>query len=381
MADYYLDGTISSVSGTGSGTELDPWGKDSDLLAYAVAEVASGAGIDSDGDSFIVLDGDLNSTAMLNLAGYSFTKPFTVRPFVMDGTQRVTYDLGDFAFHNSTSISGIGIYFLDFENIPTASLSGSGAGAVIDFNGRGNFIGCSIDGTGGSASTWLSPGLGSNVVGNHFKNDQRTAGLLINGAGNANLISGNYFENITGDFYDIYTYASAFTNNVLTYDPSYTYSSGSVLPIDAGKIRNNTFVGPGSGGGTAAAAAILVTNSYEVNHIENNYFEGFALVLNLTGSSTSAYLLNQVIGNRYHNCTDFFETGTPSEAVILNQENLELSESGLVDVAGGDYRPNNLLINQGYNPFAMTNALNNTLRPTIGALENNIVVPRVRDIY
>ncbi|MCP4830882.1 MAG: hypothetical protein GY886_01565 [Gammaproteobacteria bacterium] len=223
--------------------------------------------------------------------------------------------------------------------------------------------------------------MNSVVMGNHFYNDERTGSGLFVYLNSGSMALGNFFDNIVRHHYDLYTRGSEFRNNVMTYDSGYAYNTGSVLPIDSGKIDNNTFIGPGAGGGTAAAACIYVPNSYEVNHIANNYFEGFALCINVSTTSTHPYLINQLVGNRYHNCNNFVEGGAPSDSIILNEENEELSSTGLVDISSADYRPNNLLINQGYDPFAMVNAITNTLRPTIGALENRIAAPRVRDLY
>ena len=68
MGFYYVDGTISSASGTGSGTEVDPWGKDDDLLSYALAQILAGPGSSADGDVITILAGNVNSTTtpMLN---------------------------------------------------------------------------------------------------------------------------------------------------------------------------------------------------------------------------------------------------------------------------------------------------------------------------
>ena len=371
MADYYIDGTISSASGTGSGTLVDPWGKDDDLLAYAIAQVG---GSGTHGHEYIVVNGNLNATAALVLSGYSYTKPITVRPLVMDGTQRIAYDGGAVKFQNATNISGINTYFVDFSNMVTT-------GTFFDCNGRSNIVGCSFDGTGKLSGNYLDVGASSVVMGSHFYNDERTGSGLFIYLNSGSMALGNFFDNITRHAYDLYTRGSEFRNNVLTYDSGYTYNTGSILPIDSGKIDNNTFIGPGAGGGTAAAACIYVPNSYEVNHIANNYFEGFSLCINVSTSSTHPYLINQLVGNRYHNCTNFVEGGAPSDSIILNEENEELSSTGLVDISSADYRPNNLLINQGYDPFAMVNAITNTVRPTVGAIENRIAAPRVRDLY
>ncbi len=375
MSDYYIDGTISSVSGTGSGTLADPWGKDNDLLDFAMNEVSSGVGIGADGDAFIVVDGDLTNTGSLDFTGYSLTIPFVLRPLVMDGSQRVGYDAGAVTLHPSTVISGLNFYFLDFTNLPTS-------GTFLDINGRCTIAGCSFDGAGKTDGTFVNCGSNGVLVGNHWFNDNRTTGGLLLLASAGSIIQGNFFEGITGSFYDMYTYSSALTNNIFTYSSSYSYSVGSVLPIDFGKFVNNTFLGPGCfGASNNGASCVFVSNNYEGQDMRNNYFEGWNKCVNVASASTSPYLIYASCGNRYFNCGEFYETGMPDESVILNRENEELSSSGLVDIAGGDFRPNNLLINQGYDPFAMTGAVQNTLRPTVGALENNIVVPRIRDIY
>ena len=370
MADYYIDGTISSASGTGSGTLVDPWGKDDDLLAYAIAQVG---GSGTHGHEYIVVDGNLNATAALVLSGYSYTKPITVRPLVMDGTQRIAYDGGAVKFHTATNISGINLYFVDFSNMVTT-------GTFLDTNGRSNIVACTFNGTGKTGGAYTSIGGAALVYGCRFFNDDRTGGGLLIQCAAGCLVQGNYFDGINNSDYDIYTYSSTFVNNVMRYESTYTYNTGSLLPIDGGKISNNTFIGPGVGG-TPVASCILVSNAYEMNHIANNYFEGWNMCVNVSGASTHPYLINQLVGNRYHNCNTFLEAGTPADAIILNKENEELSSSGLLDISSADYRPNNLLINQGYDPFAMVNAITNTLRPTIGALENRIAAPRVRDLY
>lgn len=371
MAAYYIDGTISSASGTGSGTQGDPWGKDDDLLAYAIAQVG-GAG--THGHEYIVVDGNLNATAALVLSGYAYTQPITVRPLVMDGTQRIAYDGGAVKFHTATNISGINLYFVDFSNMVTT-------GTFLDCNGRSNIVACTFNGTGKTAGNYADIGASALVYGCHFFNDDRTtsSGLLVQ-CSTGCLVQGNYFDGINNSHYDFYTYSSHFVNNVLRYESTYSYNTGSLLSIDGGKISNNTFVGPGVGG-TPAAACILLSNAYEMNHIANNYFEGFNLCINVSGGSTSPYLINQLVGNRHHNCNSFLEAGTPADATILNKENEQLSSSGLVDVSSSDYRPNNLLINQGYDAFAMIGALTNTLRPTVGAVENRLAETRVRDLY
>jgi hypothetical protein len=94
MAFYYVDGTISSASGTGSGTEVDPWGKDDDLLAYALDQILAGPGASADGDVVTILAGNVNSTTtpMLNytsadFSGYGVT-------FVGQGRDRTVWDTG-----------------------------------------------------------------------------------------------------------------------------------------------------------------------------------------------------------------------------------------------------------------------------------------------
>ncbi len=379
MPTHYIDATIPSVSGTGSGTLIDPWGKDEDLLQYAIDQ--SGA-ISTNGEEYVVTNGDLVNTAPLDLTGFSFTKPITVRPLEMDGSQRVGFDMGNSQLHPATNISGINLFYIDFTNLPAT-------GTILDFNGRSNLVFCSLDGSSRpTAGAWITTGAGSVIYGCHLKNDQRTDGLFINASGNGNLIQYNYFDGITLADYDVYTYASYFGNNVLRYDSSYNYAGGSVLPIDAGKIVNNTFLGPSVSGGSVGAAVILITNSYECNIIQNNYFEGFSKCMNLSAATTAPQLINMLSGNKYFNCTEFVETATlvPDDAITHEYDNVELSSSGLIDAANGDYRPTSALIRSGYNAFtSMSNLPFLAEAPTVGAIEGespqtNIYIPRIRDI-
>ena len=73
MAAYYIDGTIVSASGTGSGTIGDPWGKTDDLLQYTLDQIVAGAGRGSSGDT-VYITGDLNQTASIDFT-FEFTRP------------------------------------------------------------------------------------------------------------------------------------------------------------------------------------------------------------------------------------------------------------------------------------------------------------------
>ncbi len=107
------------------------------------------------------------------------------------------------------------------------------------------------------------------------------------------------------------------------------------------------------------------------------YFKEEGLNLEVSETNLAEAVLED--GTKIYSKVEEWAAGV--DIFILNEENEELSSTGLVDISSADYRPNNLLINQGYDPFAMVNAITNTLRPTIGALENRIAAPRVRDLY
>ena len=122
MADYYIDGSVAGSAGVlnGSGTLGDPWTQNSgvDLLEAARQAIltAGGGAVGTAGDTVIVLDGGLtNTTAITFDSQWNQLHPFVLRPYVMDGTQRIDFDLGGLQlFATDVVQQGHNYYFTDF---------------------------------------------------------------------------------------------------------------------------------------------------------------------------------------------------------------------------------------------------------------------------
>lgn len=375
MAKYYLDGTLVSASGTGSGTLGDPFGKDDDLLQYAQDQVVAGAGIGATGDEYRIVNGGLNMTAHMTWsAGYSYLKPLVVTPHVQDGTQRVDMDLGGFPFTGTvgsptTSRGGIYLYFLDFHNLNASNYS------IRTATYSGIYY-CNFDGGDGAHSGMLLSSSVTDVVGCRFFNDQRTGSLLLQGT-NGNKVLDCIFEpNMNG--YMAYSYGSTWKGNIIKPTAAMTYNTGLVLTINGTVAINNTFIGQNQKG-----SAFYINNSYEDNVLVNNYFENIYLPVNLSGPTSHHSAIQLLCGNRGFN--NFIPFESSNDNVINMEENNDwsMTESGLVDASSGDLRPNKLLIGAGFDNKSATkpSGLNLGTPPTIGAVESYPAIPRVRDLY
>ena len=382
MADYYIDGSVAGSAGVlnGSGTQVDPWTQNSgvDLLEAARQAIIAGAGIGSTGDVIIVLDGGLSLTAPLTYeSGWSQIKPFVVRPFVMDGTQRIDFDMG---YQKMISVDitqqGHNFYFTDFHGFGSVATSGA---YVINGRNWWGFYFCKFDGSDAHASGAtgiFNAGSSSHFVGNRYLNDARSSGLLI-ACSSGCCIRGNYFE-IDYVAYAFYTYGSEFANNVFRVTSA--ANLGFVLPIQGGLMRNNTFYGVDAATPVNNGGSIYIPPSYEHNMVTNNYFENMGRAIYIP--STDQHNMGICAGNYMYNIQDT-NLGKPnaSNTTFLDNNDFALSRSGLVDPANGDYRPNDLLIGKGFNLENYSLQGVTTGRKTIGAIEVDLMPPRVRDIY
>ncbi len=379
MADYYVDGTITSASGQGDGSQLNPWGKTDDLWDYCLAQIAAAGGPASTGDQLIVLDGGFSQTqdADPSVNAYSQSKVLYTRPYVLDGTQRIPWDCGGYRVMGAITVSrGYQWYFCDFEN-----MANQGTGYTIYCNGYCGVFYCSFDGT-GSAQSVLRLGQQSRIIGCRFFNDERSGGYgkLINSGANGQQTMWNIFEP-SYDGYMIYTYASVFAHNLILPQAAMTYNTGMVLPIQTSRIFRNTFYGTTQKGG-----GIYVPTSYESNYICNNYFEGIFQAINDANSTQHLNTFEVLAGNRAYDCATS-DMPPASDTVVINQNNdWAMTASGLVDPDNGDYRPNKNLINQGWrddevNTEITTNFAELGIKPTIGAYDATTVAKKVRDLY
>ena len=116
MAQYYVDGTITSANGSGSGTLSDPWGKTDDLFQYAVDQILAGAGAGATGDWVNVIAGDLTATASVDLSSYGSSAKNLY--LVGHNGYQPTYDLGGEAMF-AASYSRIKLHNIRFINFST----------------------------------------------------------------------------------------------------------------------------------------------------------------------------------------------------------------------------------------------------------------------
>lgn len=377
MADYYCDGTITSASGTGSGTIGDPWGKTDDLWDYCLQQIQAAGGAGTLGDNLIVLDGGFNNTynpdPTILSPSYGQANMLYVRPYVMDGTQRIPWDLGGYAvFGTSTNQQGYQFYFCNFTNLSLTHWSVRGSRYISVYY-------CGFDGSGGPHIGVALVGSQGRVIGCRFYNDNRTGGLLHQGTGSQQVMW-NIFEPAYNG-YMAYSYSSGFAHNLILPTPSMTYNTGLVLPIQGGRIFRNTFYNT-----TNKGSGIYVPNSYESNYIANNYFEGLYRSVNGSGAGQHINAYEVLAGNRAYNISNNIMPPIPSAVAINENNDWDMAESGLVDPANGDYRPNQNLINQGWrddelNTEIIDNFADLGIKPTIGAYDATVVAKKVRDLY
>jgi hypothetical protein len=378
MADYYCDGTITSASGQGDGSIGNPWGKTDDLWDYCLQQIQAAGGASATGDNLIVLDGGFNNTYNPNAAiispAYGQANMLYVRPYVLDGTQRIPWDLGGYAvFGTSTNRRGYQFYFCNFTNLSRTHWS-------VRANAYCSVFYCSFDGSGQEHTGVVLLGSQSRLIGCRFFNDRRIAGLFHQGTGSQQVMW-NIFEPAFNG-YMAYTYASVFAHNLILPTASMTYNTGMVLPIQTCQIFRNTFYSPyGYGSG------IYVTNSYESNYIANNYFEGIYRSVYGSGASQHTNAYEVLAGNRAYNMTDPTTMPPIPSAVLINENNdWDMAESGLVDPANGDYRPNKNLIHQGWRDDELNTEITSLsaelgIKPTIGAYDAVTIAKKIRDLY
>jgi hypothetical protein len=365
MADYYVDASVSSASGSGSGTLGDPWVKTDDLLQFALDQIAAGSGRDTvNGDRITNLAGSMTVTSGLDPTAYG-TPTNTAPLYFNGGLQRTPYDLGGFSFVDSAlgSSTKVAMHLtrMDFTNPNTASDG-------IYIGSYGSIIDCSYVGSSSNSVGAIFLGNYATMIGCKCTNIN---GLGLGGGPVFNFSSyakgyGNFFE-FNGGYgqYGFYT-RSQFSGNVIVQK---NMASGVACwrTLDGTHGFNNTLYGDGNDLGIYAQSS---SDNYLT--VVNNYVENFS-----TGFFVStAADYNIFAGNySYGNISD--QQNNANGSFVEN--NVVLGSSGLVDAANGDFRPNQNLIAKGYSPLSLSLPLSEV--PTIGAITGNIMTPRIRDIY
>ena len=366
MAQYYVDGTITSANGSGSGTISDPWGKTDDLFQYALDQIAAGSGRDTvNGDRITNLAGSMTVTSGIDPTTYG--TPTNAAPLYLDGgPQRTSYNLGGFSFVTSSLASSTKaathLSKMDFTNPNTTT-------TAIEVGAYGSIIDCTYVGSSSNSFKTVLLNNYAVMIGCRFTSIN---GLSLGGGpvfdfGSHAKGHGNFFE-IDGGYgqYGFYT-RSLFSNNVIVQK---NMASGSACwrPLDGTFGFNNTLYGDGNDFGCYAQSA----NDNNLS-VYNNYVENFNIGFSVnTASDFNIFAGNYSYGNSYD------QQQNAGGSVVEN--NRVLDSTGLVDAAGGNFNGNDLLMNTGYNfaslfPFS-------TDRPSVGAVQNLKpsvpVAPRVR---
>ena len=381
MATYYLDGSVSSSGGSGTGTINDPFVKTSDLLQYAVTMVSFTVGRGADGDKFINLAGDLNQTGPLNFGGYG--NPSSQQPFYLDGSgstgeHRTTINLNAKIFASwSGSDYGLGFYGLDFVNLPPAS---AGSNACFQILGISSFINCSFDNS-------INPNyMGQTIINASYRNTiiDGCTFRSVNGRGGStgniiNFTDGFGPIQITNCFFDL---VNGFTTNVVT-APRMTLLNNvfkSVNPLrQTGsaiiEAKTDIYAGNNTFYSSDSDIAISLPQQDSITYFRNNYFEGMSIAINNTTQDSSMF---SVSGNFGYNNLQAIQPAS-ARTFLQTGNSFNLTASGLTDAANNDFTPTAELINAGFNTNAVTFPSINA--PTVGAIPAQGAAPPSGGFY
>lgn len=370
MGDYYVDGTIRSLSGTGSGTLADPWGRSDGTYQYAIDQIAAGPGQGSAGDSITNIAGSVNNSASGGIDLTVYGTPTNAKPLHLSGgDQRTEYDLEFMTFIAlGNAAPAVIVSNFDFINQNSSSYT---TDATLNFGNYAAVYNCTMVGNSSSTGKALATASQCAVHGCKFTNLNALAigGGPVIDLGNYTRAKGNYFGFDKGfGQYGIYI-RGMFSNNVVKVE---NRISGTAVTscLDGSQVFNNSFYGDGSITGLYAAG------SAQYFAWVNNYVENFNLGYK-TNSGADAYL---VAGNRGFNNTT--PTSFVGDQWFVENNDYALTQSGVVSPSSGDFTPNVELINQGWHTIAQSQYP----APTIGAIaptagsgpSGGLYIPRIR---
>lgn len=377
MAQYYVDGTITSASGTGSGTLADPWGKTDDLIQFAIDQIMLGSGAGSTGDWINIVAGNINQTTSLNLLSYSPNNGRQLTILGYNGHQP-TYDLGGVTWSN-VHYDGIRLHNIRFVNFIAIT---NQFAIRLKYHGSVSF--CVFDGENQPHATVLRIEGEVNILGCQFINFSPTAGLhqtlIYSGSSGGNWLKGCYFEKGgVNDYYMIFSYNTVIVDCVFVYTGSNNMAYA-ILPIRQARVSNCTFYRSP----TAGQFYPIYFSTYQNNSMVNCYFENVTDISYNNSVSVNGNISTMLSGNRAYNSATLHPTQNllPCDTLIYYDNDWDISESLLIDPANGDYRPKAGLIGAGFNlqDYGFPSSIKKQ-DPTIGAITNNIMPPRVRDIF
>lgn len=368
MAFYYIDGSVTSAGGSGSGTLGDPWVKTNDLLQYAVDEILAGAGAGTYGDWISIINGNLTQTAFIDLSVYAPSNGRTLTITGHDG-HRPTIDMGGAPFFDAQR-DGIRLHNLRFRNF--TNVTGE-VGVHIRYHGSVSL--CEFDGENQDFESILRCEGSVNVLGCRFINFSPPApsanhgSLIFSGSSGGNWIKGCYFETGGGnDNYMIWSYGSFIEDCVFKYSGSATLYYA-VIPIRQLRLSNCTFYRDPAAAGVMFAAFF---SNYQNCSMVNCYFENLAEPIYNSQTSVNGNVSTMLSGNRAFNSANLYPANAqylPCPTLNYFNNDWNVSESLLVDPANGDFRPKSGAVGAGFNFQDYGFPVGNLTNPvTVGAV-------------
>ena len=379
MATYYVNGTIVSASGTGSGTESDPWGKTDDLLQYAGDQILAGAGKGAEGDTIFIVAGNVNSTTtpMLDFTNSDFVS-LTI---VGRGRELTEWDCGAQNYMTSYNTSypagaagnGVGIVVCKLtvnwqSNIGTA-------GTYNSLTGRSSsFYDCDLLLYNSSSQTAIHGRLNAHNQNVDVVNCRWHKGYNALDSRSGSRCINTVILAAPSPSFERNSYGGAWFNCIFDWRPAADSGNRGITDYNPFCVNCTYLLNP-------SVARCAVSANYDGAKLLNCYIEGGRAIIGHPYSIDYSY---SMLSNIYcYNTTSFFGNGTVTNE-SYKEDLVMLSESGLKDTASGDYRPKDNLIavsTGGIPAWSESNVI--TQRPTIGAYTAQNLIgkpyhPRVR---
>ena len=343
MATYYVDGTIVSASGTGSGTESDPWGKTDDLIHYAVTQIEAGAGKGVRGDKIIILAGNVNSTQSPWIQQTTSTNNYNQdRPLGIVGNGRhvTNWDAGGnpkigYNYNEGqTRLDAITFADMTFSNLPTS-------------NGSSNHL------WGGSnTASWLNcdilfdPAQNGVITGSNriFRliNCRFVPSQALQAYSGSALMSGTYFDCRNSPATNLFYAGIYFDCFFDLKDAGRTTPSTGFLQV-APTVINCTFDVRGNSGVTCGRL-----DGWENSMWYNNYVHGDGTANSHLTSLYGTGASQGVFGNVGYNIGAInggnnSPTANPATNFCYNDNEI-ITESGVKDADNGNFMPSDALM-------------------------------------
>ena len=382
MADYYVDGTIVSASGTGSGTEIDPWGKTDDLIHYAVTQIEAGAGKGTRGDKIIILAGDVTSTQSPWIQQTTATNYYNQdRPLgiVGNGRDRTNWDAGanpkiGYNYNEGqTRLDCIVFSDMTLSNLNTTT------GTENHLWGGSTFMAC----------------LNCDIIFDTAQNGQITNSNRVFKLVNCRFTPSQAMQAYSGSAISIGTYFDCRNSPAsnLFYGGNYfdcffdLKDAGRTTPASgflqvAPTVVNCTFDVRGNTGVTCGRLDGWETSIWYNNYVHGDGTANSHLTSLYTAGGSAGVFGNVGYGIGTINGGNNSPTANPATNFCYNTGNEIITESGVKDADNGDFRPSDALMNAATFEHGMRDDYTNQRRTAGCFTAQNLIGkpyhPRVR---